>query len=561
MTETGDRRADSHYDAAMASIPDGVAGGEQQEKRAGGITAADLVVIAAPLQLYPGWLPPDPRPIVADCVIHDVGEPVPDHPGGVLLLVGVRPSQVETVATLSEAGASGYACVVIKARGESLDAVTAAAEAAGVALMVAPDETPWRDIDKLVSAIVDAQGSTTPAYAQVRPGDLFALANAIAYSVGGATAIEDHNGRMFAYSNLPHQKIDAIRLQSITDRQTPTREGDAENYLQVRNSTKPIRFQSHEPEYASRLAIAVRAGGELLGMIWVLDGDPPLRKNSAQALEDAATVAALHLLQIRQQEHGRRWKRGEVLASLLAGRVGSGVASALIGLPVATPTTVLAISTDTPDDAAALGLARTLDLVNLYCEAWHPRALATSVDDMIFAVLPAQKTSGRARSLLSFARDVSDTVRRTTGVSLRIGIGPAAPTLEGVPESRRLAEMTLTALRNDPSRDDSVATIAEMRSRVVLDELAARGVLNFDIPGDPLQAVLDHDRERNTAYAESILAYLEAFGDTAHAAQILCIHENTLRYRIRRLQELFDLDLEDPDLRLVAWLQLRLSRP
>ena len=44
--------------------------------------------------------------------------------------------------------------------------------------------------------------------------------------------------------------------------------------------------------------------------------------------------------------------------------------------------------------------------------------------------------------------------------------------------------------------------------------------------------MLEHDREKNTTYAESLLAYLDAFGDTAGAAKALCVHENTLRYRI-----------------------------
>lgn len=526
------------------------------------MTAADLVVIGAPLQLYPGWLPAEPRAITGDCVIHDVGDEVPHHPGGVLLLVGARPSDPLTVATVAEAGARDYACVVVKARAEDPAEVIATAESAGVALMVAPDETSWRDVDKLISAVVDAQGSATPAYAEVRPGDLFALANAIAYSVGGATSIEDHNGRMFAYSNLPHQQIDEIRLQSITERQTPVREGDAENYLRVRNASKPLHFKSPQPQYASRLAVPVRAGGELLGMIWVLDGDPPLRKGAVQALDDAATVAALHLLQIRQQENGRRWNRAEVLSQLLAGRIGPAVASALVGLPASTPTTVLAISAadaEFADETPALGLARTMNMINLYCEAWHPRALATSVDDRLYAVLPAQKASARGRTLAHFARDVCDTVRRTTGVTLRIGIGPTSETLDGLAESRRLADMTLAALLRTGD-DNAVATIDEMRSRVVLDELANGGVLDLSLPGDPLAAILEHDRERRTTYAESLLAYLDAFGDTASAAKELSIHENTLRYRIRRLPELFDLDLSDPDVRLVAWLQLRLGR-
>ncbi|GAB3196082.1 helix-turn-helix domain-containing protein [Nocardioides hungaricus] len=535
---------------------------ESSRREARGVTAADLVVIGAPLQLYPGWLPAAPRTITGNCVIHDVGDEVPDHPGGVLLLVGARPGDPLSVPTISAAGAREFACVVVKARGDDLGEVIAAAEAAGVALMVAPDETSWRDVDRLVSAVVDAQGSSTPAYAEVRPGDLFALANAIAYSVGGATSVEDHNGRMFAYSNLPHQKIDDIRLQSITERQTPVREGDAENYLRVRNADKPLYFKSPQPELASRLAVPVRAGDELLGTIWVLDGDPPLRKGARQALEDAATVAALHLLQIRQQEDGRRWNRGEVLSQLLAGRIGPAVASALVGLPATTPTTVLAISAadaEYADETPALGLARTINMINLYCEAWHPRAMATSVDDRIYAVLPAHKASARGRTPAGFAREVCDTVRRTTGVTLRIGVGPTADALEGLAESRRLADMTLAALLR-AGDEDAVATIADMRSRVMLDELADGGVLDLSLPGDPLAAIRQHDRERRTTYCESLLAYLDAFGDTASAAKSLNVHENTLRYRIRRLPELFDLDLSDPEIRLVAWLQLRLDR-
>lgn len=524
----------------------------------GALSAADLVQVAAPLQLFPGWLPPEPRPIVAHCVIHDNGGPVPDHPGGVLLVVGARPSEPDTSQAIRDASERGYAATVVKARGEQVEGLVGVAEEAGIALLVAADETDWRDVDRLVSALVDAQGSRTPAYAQVRPGDLFGLANAIAYSVGGATAIEDRNGRMFAHSNLPHQEIDDIRLRSITDRVTPTREGDADNYLRVRNASHPLHFQSPQPEHASRLAMPVRAGDELLGLIWVLDGMPPLGEESAQALEDAATVAALHLLQIRQQESGQRWNRGQVLASLLTGRMSPSVASALIGVPLAASCTVLALAPEASDETTALGIARTINLVNLYCEAWHPMALATSVDDVILALLP-MPTGGRERSVAGFARDVSDTVRRTNGFTLRIGIGPVAETLEDVHESRRLAELTLAALARD-DRSATVATVADVRSRVIITELADSGRLELDLPGDPLTQVLEHDSARGTTYAESLLGYLDAFGDTASAAAGLNVHENTLRYRIRRLQELFALDLDDPDTRLVMWLRLRLRR-
>jgi DNA-binding PucR family transcriptional regulator len=39
------------------------------------------------------------------------------------------------------------------------------------------------------------------------------------------------------------------------------------------------------------------------------------------------------------------------------------------------------------------------------------------------------------------------------------------------------------------------------------------------------------------------------------------VHPNTFRYRLRRLVEMFGVDLEDPDTRLLLHLQLRLMKP
>jgi DNA-binding PucR family transcriptional regulator len=61
-------------------------------------------------------------------------------------------------------------------------------------------------------------------------------------------------------------------------------------------------------------------------------------------------------------------------------------------------------------------------------------------------------------------------------------------------------------------------------------------------------------------YAESLLVYLSSFGDVVRAAEKLNIHENTMRYRIRRVEALFDLSFDDGDQVLVIWLQLRLLR-
>jgi DNA-binding PucR family transcriptional regulator len=75
-----------------------------------------------------------------------------------------------------------------------------------------------------------------------------------------------------------------------------------------------------------------------------------------------------------------------------------------------------------------------------------------------------------------------------------------------------------------------------------------------------LEEMLAHDAEHGTPYAESVRAYLAANADVPLAAESVSVHANTFRYRMRRVRELFDLDLDDPDVRLVVWLQLR-TRP
>jgi hypothetical protein len=55
-------------------------------------------------------------------------------------------------------------------------------------------------------------------------------------------------------------------------------------------------------------------------------------------------------------------------------------------------------------------------------------------------------------------------------------------------------------------------------------------------------------------------AWFALNGDTAAVAAELQLHCNTVRYRLRRAQELTGLDLSDPDQRLLTHLQLRLQR-
>nr|WP_237314410.1 helix-turn-helix domain-containing protein [Streptomyces sp. AMCC400023] len=65
-----------------------------------------------------------------------------------------------------------------------------------------------------------------------------------------------------------------------------------------------------------------------------------------------------------------------------------------------------------------------------------------------------------------------------------------------------------------------------------------------------------HDAEHATAYAATLLAYLRHFGDVVAASGELHIHQNTLRLRLRRAEQLFGVSLADPTRRLLLTLEL-----
>lgn len=71
-----------------------------------------------------------------------------------------------------------------------------------------------------------------------------------------------------------------------------------------------------------------------------------------------------------------------------------------------------------------------------------------------------------------------------------------------------------------------------------------------------LLALMDHDREKGTPYFETLRAYLLHERDIPKTAQALIIHRTTLLYRLKNLQPLLGVDLEDPWQRLYLTLSL-----
>ncbi|MCA1672409.1 MAG: helix-turn-helix domain-containing protein [Actinobacteria bacterium] len=174
---------------------------------------------------------------------------------------------------------------------------------------------------------------------------------------------------------------------------------------------------------------------------------------------------------------------------------------------------------------------------------------------------------------LIHARSSRDVERRTRGDLLRSlleGRGDVNSTLTRLGLERRspLVVMAFELSGADPTEEDLyrervvdlVATYSEayrLKGACVAIGRTVYALLPVSLKGS-VQELAEHDEQKNTAYLETLRAYLDAFGDIPTAAASVNVHPNTFRYRLRRLLELFSLDISDPDQRLVIELQLRL---
>lgn len=496
---------------------------------------------------------------VRDVAILDPEDPPSAAPGELVLAIGARGRAA--LPALRAAGRAGAAAVAVKldSPGQA-DALREAATEAGVALLSVRRETRWEHLDSLARAVIAGPDAPdTPAAAE-GGGDLFSLAQTVAVLTNGIVSIEDTSSRVLAYSrSSDSDEVDDLRRLSILGWQGP------EPYLSklrewgifqhLRTSDTPIAVDPH-PELGlrRRLAIGIRAGAQPLGTIWVQEGARPLAPLAEQALVGAARVAAAQLVRRRRELSADVRLTRTLLTGLLEGSTGPHSLATHLGLDLRRPATVLAYRAQTTEE---LTRAEVTGLISVHTAARHRSALLAPIDDRVYVLLPELPPGLPVATVRGWAQEVVEAAREHLGVPLSAAIGSTVDGLVQVPESRAQADRILDAMGRG-GVELAVAALIDVQAEVLVSEVLAllqeRGGLR-----DPrLTALTGYDRRHGTRLAESVLAWLDALGEVRVAADALHIHPNTLRYRVRRAEQLTGIDLSQPQQRLLAMLQLRL---
>ncbi|WP_372665894.1 PucR family transcriptional regulator [Amycolatopsis kentuckyensis] len=364
--------------------------------------------------------------------------------------------------------------------------------------------------------------STISASGAGEPGIAHALHQLTALPV----AIEDRFGNLRAWGGPgrpdPYPKVGAQRREELL--------------RHAATLSEPVRVKD-------RLISLVRPRHEVLGVLALIDPARTAGADEVFALEYGSTVLALELSHQRSLAEVELRLRRDLVDDLITG-TGDGSAYAraeAIGHDLRRPhhVVVLRWSGDLADDVVAEATGRAVTTLGL--------ASLVSRHSGAVVLLVAGRLDGAA---------LYASLSESLGAEGAIGIGGRCDTLERLPKSYAEA-MRAVQIRRGSQSANGVTTFEQLGIYRLLDTGQNHGDV-VEFVRDWLGKLLDYDTRRNAELVATLAQYLECGGSYGDTAAALMIHRSTLRYRLGRIREITELDLNDVDSRLNLHLATRM---
>lgn len=509
--------------------------------------------------------------------VSELADPVPYMEGGELLLITALKLDAEDpeamrryVKRLVGAGVVGLGFAVGVNYEEIPKALVDAAEQEGLPLLEVPRRTPFLAISKAVSAAIaaDQYRAVTAGFAAQRELTRQALAEgpegllaALAGQVDGWAALYDASGAVVATAPDWAGRR-AARLTADVER---LRERPAPASSVVGGPDNEDRVELHSLGTGRRPRAALAVGtASALGTAerYAVHSAIALltltteRSRSLRAAEQRIGVAVLRMLLAGEPDHARA----------VAGDLYGGLLDAPFRMIVAESAPAVRMSVDSH---AHLETARTgtdavgADPLAALAEAAESaaarageallvvpdgeRLMVLAADEGAVLAACADFAAGLEAARTGAAREQLGGDEDELVVGVSAPVGPIA-----VAAAYKQAEQALSVARR---RGRVYVAHEQLASGSVVPLLADDAVKAF--ADGLLRPLYEHDATGRGDLVASLRAWLSRHGQWDAAAADLGVHRHTLRYRMRRVEEILGRSLDDPDVRMELWLALK----
>ncbi|MFF7973517.1 PucR family transcriptional regulator ligand-binding domain-containing protein [Streptomyces sp. NPDC007905] len=485
--------------------------------------------------------------------VSELADPVPYMEGGELLLITALKLDAEDpdamrryVKRLAGAGVVGLGFAVGVNYEEIPRALVDAAAEEGLPLLEVPRRTPFLAISKAVSAAIaaDQYRAVTAGFAAQREltkqtlnAGPEGLLTALAAQVDGWAALYDASGAVVATAPEWAGRR-AARLTADVER-LRERPAPASSVVGGPDNEDRVELHSLGTGRRPRAALAVGTAAALgTAERYAVHSAIALltltteRSRSLHAAEQRIGAAVLRMLLAGEPDHARA-VAGDLYGGLLDAPFRMIVAESVSG---GDP---LGALTETVESAAA----RSGEAVLVVPEGERLVMLATDGGAAVAACAAHAAGLESARAVPEQGTEEED--------ELVVGLSaPAGPIAAAA--AYKQAEQALSVARR---RGRVFVEHEQLAAGSVLPLLADDAVKAF--ADSLLRALHEHDATGRGDLVASLRAWLSRHGQWDAAAADLGVHRHTLRYRMRRVEEILGRSLDDPDVRMELWLALK----
>jgi purine catabolism regulator len=370
------------------------------------------------------------------------------------------------------------------------------------------------------------------------------LAESLVTLLSRSVTIEDPSLRLLAHASTG--PVDDIRKRSIAEGRTPE---ELVTYLSSQGLFERLR-RDPRPQHVSpvpemgmtleRIIAPILVGPQLYGFVWIIATDSPLTELDFLAIERAATVAALIMSREQAIHEAEQRLKTSLLNTLLDAEPYHAIR-------------------DLADTLRRLGLHqgyRVLVLEEICAEAAGPASLSTFIEEnMQRKDLPATVvergqrlivllgTPDSQRGLEAAQTLVEEGARQ--GFSLVIGLSTPSRQATGV---RQCYQEATEALRVGKALSEGQPGVWAFENLGILPWLRALPpeIHSASRHHRMVQEIAEYDQGHGTELLKTVEVYLDHLGNAQQSARDLFIHRNTLRQRLAKIEETWELDLGDP---------------
>lgn len=363
--------------------------------------------------------------------------------------------------------------------------------------------------------------------------DLQDLVDEVSRLLAAPATLEDRDFTLLAFcahdDATEGTAMDAVRARSILGRGSTQETRHRFEEHGITTATAPLRVPADSAAgILTRLCLPVRAEGRLHGYLWLLDGGRiDVTDPAAPGLADAVALAA-EAGRLLADSRPAADLAGALETVLRGGTSERAVRALTAALGADTPLTLVALRPTSPGLPAG----------------WSSPgagAVTAVLSDGVAVLLPlSQDGDPRPAGALAAAALVGLPAGSTAGVAAARRGCTALPAQWH--EARTAARVAAVAADLAP-----VASWAELGAWRQVAELAGPDPVVAPLLADPVLA--------GTAEI-----WLDCAGSPQRAAARLCVHRQTLYYRLGRIAELTGLDLADGADRLLLHLSVRAAR-